>query len=507
LEFVFLVFGILILGILSKDNNIKNFTGADIEKYHKGLLSAKERHDLEKAALEDTFLADALEGYAVAGVNHSADMDELKKRLSEKVEAGKVIVMKPGVKTLFPWLRVAALVIIVGCLGVLANQFLFNNKKSGGIAKLEDSKPKETKASDTDSGIVSTTNGTLTTTTKENTPASATGQQQNERTITITQPVSGKKDGPGANGLSKTKEPAGDVVTVNPNITPGNAPSPVKINDQEKIKLAEKDAGIKEVTREETKPVAIIKNKGVIDKDADGVADKFEKQQGEDLKKKNAVAANRKAADEQPNAAGYLNQSNTFRGRVTDTNNVGLPFARVYNPTDNNAGTYTDVAGNFNLTYPDSILTVQVKSVGFENTNVQLRNTVANNQVILQDDRSLAAQTIPAPRKINAEERSKMVNVKLEEPEPADGWDNYDTYIVNNLNPPEEIKTRQNAGGQVEVSFEVDKNGNPVNIRVEKSLCKKCDAEAIRLIKEGPKWKRNTKKGRTTVTVPFNNSL
>ncbi len=58
---------------MATDNNIKNFTAADIEKYHKGLLSAKERHDLEKAALDDPFLADALEGYAVAGENVSAD--------------------------------------------------------------------------------------------------------------------------------------------------------------------------------------------------------------------------------------------------------------------------------------------------------------------------------------------------------------------------------------------------------------------------------------------------
>ncbi len=507
MEFVFLVFGILIFGILSKDNNIKNFTAADIEKYHKGLLSAKERHDLEKAALDDPFLADALEGYAVAGVDHSTDLYDLKKRLAEKVEAGKVIVMKTGGKSSFPWMRAAAVVIVIGGLGLLANQFLFNNKKSGGIAKLENTKPNETKVSDTASEITSTTNGTLTTTTNENTPATNAGQKQNDRTVTVPESVAGKKDGPITNGLTKTKEPAGDVVTVTSNVTTGNAPSPAKANEQEKIKLAEKDAPIKEVTREETKAVAGINIKTEINKDADGVADKFGKQQGEDLKKKNAVASNRKAADEQRNAAGYYNQSNTFRGRVTDANNVGLPFARVYNPTDNNAGTYTDVAGNFNLTYPDSVLSVQVRSVGFENVNVQLRNTVVNNQVVLQDDRSLVAQTIPAPRKINAEGRTKMANVKLEEPEPADGWDNYDTYIVNNLNPPEEIKSKQNAGGQVEVSFEVDKNGNPVNVKVEKSLCKKCDDEAIRLIKEGPKWKRNAKKGRTTVTVPFNNSL
>jgi TonB family protein len=192
---------------------------------------------------------------------------------------------------------------------------------------------------------------------------------------------------------------------------------------------------------------------------------------------------------------------------VTDANNVGVPFANVTNAEDNNAGTYTDAKGYFNLTYPDSVLSVQVRSVGFANVNVQLRNTVANNQVILPDDRSLAAQTLPPSKKINTEERSKLANVKLEEPEPADGWENYDTYITNNLNVPEEIKTRQNGTGEVQVSFEVDKNGEPINITVEKSLCPKCDEEAKRLIKEGPKWKRKAKKGRTTVIVPFNNSL
>ena len=61
------------------DNNIKNFTADDIEKYHKGVLSAKEMHDLEKAAMDDPFLADALEGYAVAGVNATAGRQKLPK--------------------------------------------------------------------------------------------------------------------------------------------------------------------------------------------------------------------------------------------------------------------------------------------------------------------------------------------------------------------------------------------------------------------------------------------
>jgi TonB family protein len=73
---------------------------------------------------------------------------------------------------------------------------------------------------------------------------------------------------------------------------------------------------------------------------------------------------------------------------------------------------------------------------------------------------------------------------------------------------PEELKSKQNGAGSgvssVQVSFEVDKNGDPTNIKVEKSLCSTCDKEAIRLIKDGPKWKRNAnKKGRTTVTINF----
>jgi len=51
--------------------------------------------------------------------------------------------------------------------------------------------------------------------------------------------------------------------------------------------------------------------------------------------------------------------------------------------------------------------------------------------------------------------------MKLEEPEPADGWDNYDSYLANNLNAPEDIKDikSKQGGGNVEVSFEVDANG------------------------------------------------
>ena len=50
------------------------------------------------------------------------------------------------------------------------------------------------------------------------------------------------------------------------------------------------------------------------------------------------------------------------------------------------------------------------------------------------------------------------------------------------------------------LSFDVDDNGIPRNIRVEKSLCASCDEEAIRLLKEGPKWeKKKNKKGKVKI--------
>lgn len=477
---------------MSTDNHIKNFTGTDIEKYHKGLLSAKESHDLEKAALDDPFLADALEGYAVTAVDHAADMDDLKKRLAEKVGTEKVITMKsPGNKP-FPWLRIAAMVVILAGAGLLAQQFIFKGKKNE-IAqaknKTEELKPVETSSSGTtatitDSGSTNQEKSFLVKDQKNTTIPGGPDQKVSESKAT--------KDAIREDNVVTGAE------TVTNNATQPAVTAPVKTEDEKnnQYKIATGNTEKKDIAKEDVKSKSEISLKK--DSDADGITDKRDLAK-DDRQQNKAVAASRKTAENN----NYRNQANIFRGRVTDETNAGVPFANVTNLQDNNAGTYTDANGYFNLTYPDTVLTVQVRSVGFENANVQLRNVLANNQVVLQDDKSLS-EVVISNQKPNVAARSKEANKTLEEPEPADGWDNYDTYLVNNLNPPEEFRTKQKVGGVVQVSFAVDKNGEPISIKIEKSLCDKCDKEAIRLIKEGPKWRRNAaKKGRTTVTISF----
>src|SRR5690348_3862584 len=138
---------------MSKDSNIRSYTAIDIEKYHKGLLSPREMHDLEKAALDDPFLADALEGYAVPGINVASDIAELKKRLSDRTEENrKVIPLAAPPRSSFPWLRAAAMVILVLGAAFLIYQFGFN--KDSNFKEVAQNKPASTQK---DSGQPSTT--------------------------------------------------------------------------------------------------------------------------------------------------------------------------------------------------------------------------------------------------------------------------------------------------------------------------------------------------------------
>jgi TonB family protein len=83
--------------------------------------------------------------------------------------------------------------------------------------------------------------------------------------------------------------------------------------------------------------------------------------------------------------------------------------------------------------------------------------------------------------------------VILDTVEPASGWSNMDAYVAENLKSPEELQIKP-VSGTVELSFEVDSQGDPTHIKVTKSLCEKCDEEAVRILKSGPKWKKGKKK-------------
>ncbi len=477
---------------MATEHTIKTFTALDIEKYQQGLLSPKERHDLEKAALDDPFLADALEGYQSSPVNISADLTELKNRLAEKTEEKKVIPLPTTAgKRAFPWLRVAVMIIAVAGAGLLVYQFAFNKKEDTNIAQANTAEDKK----------IPVAPDSIKTQAAEQAGNSATPGKMEENSAGTIQPGSVTNNGTVKEGAEDIASQAdNNIVARNDEVksSNGNAPATVKpdittsapvttsgaANNNYKASEADtKIAAAKRKDAENASAKEINANAGFLNEAAN--------------RRNRNVTANRNIEQYK-----YQNQANIFRGQVTDANNNAVPFANVTNLEDN-VGTYTDARGNFNLTSPDTVLNVQIRGLGYNDNNLQLRNNVSNAQVVMQEDRSVAAQTISS-KKINSERRANNPNFKLEnEPEPEDGWDNYDSYLVNNLSIPDDIKDKQSGGGQVELSFEVNKYGEPINIKVIKSLCTRCDQEAIRLIKEGPKWRRKARNGKTTVTISF----
>jgi cytoskeletal protein RodZ len=87
----------------------------------------------------------------------------------------------------------------------------------------------------------------------------------------------------------------------------------------------------------------------------------------------------------------------------------------------------------------------------------------------------------------------KQVKTK---PIPAVGKKEYQAYLKKSLVRPIDEACR-NVKGKVVLSFFVDENGRPTGISVKKSLCPSADAEAVRLVQEGPGWM----KGNQAVTL------
>lgn len=80
---------------------------------------------------------------------------------------------------------------------------------------------------------------------------------------------------------------------------------------------------------------------------------------------------------------------------------------------------------------------------------------------------------------------------------PLIGWGKYNEYLQSNTKP---LSIQNN--GFVVLSFVVNQNGTLKNLKVEKSLNEQADAEAIRVVKDGPLWQR-VQDSTGTVSVKF----
>jgi hypothetical protein len=111
-----------------QQHDMPEYSAADMEKYWQGLLSPAEMHALEKAALDDPFLADALEGYrhlATAQPGRSAaQLAELQQRLERRTRLSE---KRPA--SISWWKPAVAAMLIIGT-GTLGFLFLHRNSST-----------------------------------------------------------------------------------------------------------------------------------------------------------------------------------------------------------------------------------------------------------------------------------------------------------------------------------------------------------------------------------------
>ncbi len=445
-----------------KEKNII-YTAKDIEQYLAGNLSPLQMHAMEKAALDDSFLAEAMEGYeAVQNKEWNNHLVALRQEIANKGTVAKVI---PLHKSKNNWWKAAAAVIIIG--GGATFTILFNNNKKEDTDKIEIAQAKTTPG---DSVIV-----------PANTPsASVTKTLIPSASATIEE----KKTLPGSIAKldeSKTEEkyiadPNGPqlkpVTPVAATITPENnnavtAAPPVNNNPS----AAGNNADLaRDMNAEKTKSAA---------KQNDD-ADALSRQKSQAPAKKEAVL------------------NNFFTAQVVSADNSPLPFTNISIKKEN-FGTYADAKGMVRLVSTDSILQVEVKSVGYQAKTFALRSNQAQTKIILQEDEiAVKDKTVIGNAEMAGNRRSRRATLlkdSVVNVEPADGWENYNTYVANNLDIPES-KLQGNVHGEVELTFDVKSNGTISNIRINKSLGAEYDEAAKRLLQEGPQWK--VKKGRKT---------
>lgn len=111
-----------------------NYSFEDIQRYLQGKMTAVEMHAIEKAALQDPFLADAIEGYAdVKPTIAQQHLNYINAALIGKKEQSKVVAFNKKTQ----WLNIAAVIIVLAGIGVVAAYFMQSSNKQTQIAQVK----------------------------------------------------------------------------------------------------------------------------------------------------------------------------------------------------------------------------------------------------------------------------------------------------------------------------------------------------------------------------------
>jgi protein TonB len=93
---------------------------------------------------------------------------------------------------------------------------------------------------------------------------------------------------------------------------------------------------------------------------------------------------------------------------------------------------------------------------------------------------------------------SKAIVKGEQMPEFPGGEEAFSAYLDKTLVYPKEAK-KKNIQGKVWITFLIDREGNIYNVEIIEGIGGGCDEEAVRVIKNMPKWKPGTQDGKPVI--------
>lgn len=414
-------------------NNNKPYSSSDIQRYISGQMSAVEMNAFEKVALEDPFLADAIEGYAEntthRKVSAQKDLEELQHRLKNRLSDNHKIVAVP----LFKWWKVAVVFILLAGAGVWVYTLTNPNQKNETLAKNEAAMPVQPIEDTLTNDIISL-----------NEPGASVKKEDGEQPLVVT------------GNRKRAEDKAGDEETIE--------------NDQSIT------SGEKEVLRDDKPEQSLELN---------------------DVKQKSVITETSAVSRHQAAAPSVEeNAPKTFSGKIVDENNQPVPFATVL-VINSQLDISADSDGYFDFSFNDSIATVDVRGTGFESARATLKTGLINTEIKLKLRSDTNEAVVVAYGVRSKTTRKPPASITGSGIEPVSGWNKYNRYIAKNKKMP---AGKRNLQADVVLSFALDNNGRPAQIKIEKSASPAINAEAIRLLQEGAAWKNN-QQTRAVVTI------
>lgn len=438
----------------------------DIERYLRGELSAAEMHALEKEALDDPFLAEALEGIEQTGAdNFLYDLHRINRKVHKRTHKRS---RKHDVSLrMWGWtVGIAATLFLVAFSAFVVISLLKEQERARQLAMEESLR---SLALLTDTGERDTIAIPL----------------PNERPAVIqrrtTRPLR-------SNDVNQKAE--GDLNK--PDVAPvGEAPPEPDATAQLEAEqeLLARDENSKEAVKSRQDAQQADPSSGVKFENAPATI----QDNAGTAKKETRVAA--RQPDKQTPAVDSSERPDSIlvRGRVTSVDGENLPGVNVI-IKGTSKGTVTDIEGNFQLAVPHGPSDLSFSLIGFTSQEVAVQEQTALNVQLQEDVASLSEVVVTGySRGVDASESSATFTFA----EPSGGRSDFRSYLNSAVKYPEEA-LRNKAEGRVTVRFTVEPSGALSGFEVLKGIGHGCDEELIRAIREGPAWKPS-RRGETPV--------